>query len=103
MEKTYKVSGMTCNGCREHVEKSIAQLSEVEEVSVNLDNKEAVISSEQEIPISKLHEVVQGDNDRYDIHIPGKEPDELVPFPAIKKEKAYSRCYLLLSHALRGR
>jgi Cu2+-exporting ATPase len=87
MEKTYKVSGMTCNGCREHVEKSIAQLSEVEEVSVNLDNKEAVISSEQEIPIFKLHEAVQGDNDRYDIHIPGEEPDELVPFPTIKKKK----------------
>jgi heavy metal translocating P-type ATPase len=86
MEQTYKVSGMTCNGCREHVEKNLAQLEGVEDVHVNLERKEAEIKSNKSFSITQLHEAVQSDTDRYDIHMPGEEPDELIAFPTIKRK-----------------
>lgn len=86
MENTYKILGMTCNGCREHVEKNLSKMEGVKDVSVDLAKKEAVVTSDEAISISQLHQALQSDTDRYDIHVPGEEPDELVPMPTIKKK-----------------
>jgi len=39
-----KVEGMSCSHCKAAVEKALKEISGVEEVQVNLDDKEVVVS-----------------------------------------------------------
>ena len=50
MKTTFKISGMTCNGCRSTVENKLSSLDGVDNVQVNLTNGEAIVYSK--IPIS---------------------------------------------------
>ena len=43
MKHTYHIHGMTCNGCRSHVEKTLLKVKSVSNVSVNLEKEEATI------------------------------------------------------------
>lgn len=54
MINTYKVLGMTCNGCKASVEDSLSQLVNVESVSVNLETEEAIISMSSPIQLKTL-------------------------------------------------
>jgi len=38
MKHTYYIQGMTCNGCRGHVEKTLSKVKDVSNVAVNLEN-----------------------------------------------------------------
>ncbi|WOK07280.1 heavy metal translocating P-type ATPase [Imperialibacter roseus] len=84
MKHTYKISGMTCNGCRSHVEKMLKAVEGISDVSVDLANKEAVVQMESHVPIETLKEALQKDGDRYDIHLPGSH-EHHHPMPKIKK------------------
>lgn len=44
MNQTLKISGMTCNHCKMHVEKALRGVSGVESVSVDLEKAEAVVT-----------------------------------------------------------
>jgi Cu+-exporting ATPase len=59
MEQTYHITGMSCNGCRTHVE---AALNKIEGVSaaVTLNPPEAKISTTNPIPAEKLFAAVAG-------------------------------------------
>ncbi|WKB80226.1 heavy metal translocating P-type ATPase [Cellulophaga lytica] len=72
MKHTYHIHGMTCNGCRGHVEKTLANVEGVTNASVNLDKAEAIIESESHIPINTFKEVLKKDGDRYSIHNVGE-------------------------------
>ena len=39
VEKLYSISGMTCNGCKEHVQEALKSVSGVDDVLVNLEEK----------------------------------------------------------------
>lgn len=54
MTHNYKIEGMTCSSCKRSVQESLQQLENVEEVEVNLENGEALISMKQHIPIEVL-------------------------------------------------
>ena len=54
MKHTYKITGMTCNGCKASIEKYISSIDNVLAVDVNLEEGEAVISMSQHIPLSIL-------------------------------------------------
>ena len=54
MKKTYHITGMTCNGCRSSVEKALSELPEIEQVVVQLEQSEAVVHSENEVPLMML-------------------------------------------------
>ena len=56
--KTYKISGMTCEGCVSSVEERLSKLPKVNSVKVDLEKAEAVISSEAPIEISSMSEVL---------------------------------------------
>ena len=56
MLHTYKISGMTCNGCRSHVEKTLSEVEGVQKASVDLEKAEATIEMESHIPIEKFQE-----------------------------------------------
>jgi len=54
MKHTYHIHGMTCNGCRSHVEETLSKIQGVNKVSVNLEKAEATIEMDSPIPRSCL-------------------------------------------------
>lgn len=58
MTHTYIIEGMTCNGCRTDVEKRLSGVEGVQEVSVNLEKKEAVILTSNHVPLAAFKEVL---------------------------------------------
>ncbi|BAW79458.1 heavy metal transport/detoxification protein [Candidatus Nitrosoglobus terrae] len=44
MEKTYKVDGMTCNGCAKSVERAITTAATTAIVKVNLEKKQITVT-----------------------------------------------------------
>ncbi len=58
MKHTYKISGMTCAGCKASVEKHLNELEEVTAVSVDLEKGEAEISMRNHIEIETLQKAL---------------------------------------------
>ena len=58
MTHVYTVTGMTCSGCKASVEKAIQSIDSVTEVSVNLEQSEAVVSMTNHISIKKLQDTL---------------------------------------------
>ena len=56
MKHSYHIHGMTCNGCRNHVEETLSKVEGVSEATVDLDKAEATIEMESHIPIEKFQE-----------------------------------------------
>jgi cation transport ATPase len=54
MIHTYSVSGMTCSNCKASVEKALRNLEHVEDVAVDLESSQVVITMSQHISVSKL-------------------------------------------------
>jgi len=54
MKTTFKISGMTCNGCRSTVENKLSCLDGVDNVQVNLTNGEAIVYSKNPISFSLI-------------------------------------------------
>ena len=72
MKHTYHIHGMTCNGCRSHVEKTLSQVQGVTNTSVNLEKAEATIEMESHIPIETFQKAMKEDGDAYSIHKSGE-------------------------------
>ena len=68
MKHTYHIHGMTCNGCRSHVEETLSKVNGVSKASVNLEKAEANIEMESHIPIEIFQEALKKDGGRYRIH-----------------------------------
>ena len=54
MKSTFKISGMTCNGCKSTVESKLSSLDGVYDVQVDLTNNEAIIFSKNPISFSLI-------------------------------------------------
>lgn len=72
MTHTYKVTGMTCNGCRNHVEETLSKVQGVSKATVNLEKAEVIIEMEEHIPIETFQEALKKDGGRYSIHKQGE-------------------------------
>jgi Cu+-exporting ATPase len=72
MKHTYHIHGMTCNGCRSHVEETLSNIEGVSKASVNLEKAEAVIEMTSHIPIETFQDALKKDGGRYTIHILGE-------------------------------
>ncbi len=81
MAHIYKITGMTCNGCRSHVEKNLNEVEGVTKASVNLEKAEAVIEMESHIIIEKFQEALKNAGGNYQIFMPGE----------VLAEKAFSK------------
>ncbi|AUS06830.1 heavy metal translocating P-type ATPase [Pseudotamlana carrageenivorans] len=68
MKHTYKIQGMSCNGCRSHVEKTLSEVEGVSEVSVDLEKAEATINMVNHIPLETFQEALKNDGGPYAIH-----------------------------------
>ncbi|MFM6975740.1 MAG: heavy metal translocating P-type ATPase [Sphingobacteriaceae bacterium] len=70
MKHSYSIHGMTCNGCRKHVEETFSKVKGVSGVQVDLANATATIEMEQHIPLSILQDALKKDGSSYTIHHP---------------------------------
>lgn len=73
MKHTYKVQGMSCNGCRSHVEQALNNIEGVKQADVDLDQAEAVIEMDHHIDIQTLQHAVKEAGGQYSIHEAGHE------------------------------
>lgn len=73
MQHTYKVYGMTCNGCKSHVEQVLNELDGVSKATVNLDKGEAVVEMDSHIPIEDFQKVFEDEGGSYTIALPDDE------------------------------
>ena len=71
MTHTYKIHGMTCNGCRSHVEKTLSEVEGVVNAEVLLEEKKAIIEMENHISIEKFQEALKNDGGGYSIFTEG--------------------------------
>ncbi|QYJ69351.1 heavy metal translocating P-type ATPase [Flavobacterium litorale] len=72
MKHTYHMHGMTCNGCRNHVEETLSKVEGVSKAIVNLEKAEATIEMASHIPIETFQEALKNDGGRYSIHKQGE-------------------------------
>ncbi|MFB9053097.1 heavy metal translocating P-type ATPase [Formosa undariae] len=72
MKHIYHIQGMTCNGCRSHVEKILSEVAGVSKVSVDLEKAEATIEMESHIPIETFQEALKNNGGKYSIHKQGE-------------------------------
>ena len=73
MKHTYNIIGMTCNGCRSHVEKALQEVPGVTQVSVDLERSRAEIEMEKHIPLEEFQKKLAEGGDRYQIGLPEQE------------------------------
>ena len=73
MKHTYHIHGMTCNGCRSHVEKTLSEVDGVSNASVNLEKEVAIIEMESHIPIETFQKALKNDGGSYSIHSSASE------------------------------
>jgi len=72
LKHTYHIYGMTCNGCRNHVQETLVKVKGVTVVSVDLEKEEATIEMENHIPIDKLQEALKNGGGGYSIYEQGE-------------------------------
>ena len=72
MKHTYSIHGMTCNGCRNHVEETLSKVEGVSKVSVDLEKAVAIVEMEHHISIERFQEALKEDGGTYSIHQQGE-------------------------------
>ncbi|WP_417871964.1 HAD-IC family P-type ATPase, partial [Winogradskyella sp.] len=77
MKHIYHIHGMTCNGCRSHVEETLSKVKGVSKATVNLEKAEATIEMESHIPLETFQEALKNDGGRYSIHKQGEHHHHL--------------------------
>ncbi|MEE9374638.1 MAG: heavy metal translocating P-type ATPase [Saprospiraceae bacterium] len=73
MKHTYHINGMTCNGCRSHVEKILYQVDGVSCATVDLKKEEAILEMKSHIPINYLREALNNGGGKYSIYSEGEK------------------------------
>ena len=76
MKHTYHIHGMTCNGCRTHVEKTLSKVDGVTRASVDLEKAEATIEMESHILIETFQKALAADGGSYSINKLGEHHHE---------------------------
>ncbi len=84
MTHTYTVTGMTCNGCKASVEKALQSLEHVTDVSVDLENDEAIVTMSQHISTDTLQDALSS---KYNIEEKNKEKNVFASASTIEEEK----------------
>lgn len=71
MKHTYHIEGMSCNGCRKHVEDLLRVQPGVSDVQVDLNEKRAIVTMEHHLSLESLQKAFSDDGGRYQIHAEG--------------------------------
>ncbi|WP_340077733.1 heavy metal translocating P-type ATPase [Leptobacterium sp. I13] len=73
MKHTYHIHGMTCNGCREHVEDALNSVKGVVCAAVDLKNASATIEMDTHVSLKKLQESLTQAGGNYTIALLGEK------------------------------
>ncbi len=73
MKHHYKIQGMTCQGCRKNVEKTLNSVSGVELATVDLEKAEATIQMDEHIELNTFQKAMEDAGGHYTISLPGDE------------------------------
>lgn len=73
MRHSYQVQGMTCNGCRVHVQEALSGVIGVIKARVDLDQGTASIEMDSHIQLDKFQKALDGINGHYTISLPGEK------------------------------
>ncbi|CAZ95223.1 heavy metal translocating P-type ATPase [Zobellia galactanivorans] len=77
MKETYHIHGMSCNGCRAHVEQTLSNVEGVAKVSVDLKKAEAVVEMDDQLSLADLQVAMEKDGGHYSIHELGAHHHEV--------------------------
>jgi len=91
--RTFPINGMTCSGCKSHVQQILVKLDNVSDVSVDLEKAEATIDMKPEIPIEKFQDALQKDGDTYSIFNAGQRLKRVEKKPQRNQEKGKGSFY----------
>lgn len=83
MKHTYHIEGMSCMGCRQHVEDELNKVPGVRQVMVDLEKQEAVVEMEEHISLSALQKALSEGGGNYEIML----PEDKKKIPKDKKVK----------------
>lgn len=72
MKHTYHIHGMSCNGCKTHVEQTLSAVKGVEKVVVDLENAEALVEANGKVSLKTLQKAMEKDGGHYSIHKVGE-------------------------------
>ncbi|MEZ5008285.1 MAG: heavy metal translocating P-type ATPase [Chitinophagales bacterium] len=97
MKHTYIIKGMTCNGCRSHVEETLSKVEGVSSAQVDLEKKEAIIEMDNHIHLETFKKALQEDGGRYSIFLPGEEDKAEAP-PKIPENENGNGIYYCPMH-----
>ena len=73
MKHTYKITGMTCTGCKTNVESALNNLKEITKVTADLKKEEVVLEMASHVSIEKLQETLLKAGLHYTIEMPNME------------------------------
>ncbi len=76
MKQIYSIQGMSCNGCKNHVQQALSKAPGVNEVAVDLDKAEAEIDMSFHLSISSIQEALKEAGEQYSIHISGDHSNQ---------------------------
>lgn len=74
MKHIYTISGMSCMGCKAHVQEALQKVEGVTNATVDLENAKASIEMEQHIPIEAFQNALKEVGGNYSIHTDGEKP-----------------------------
>ena len=86
MKHTYKISGMTCLGCKTSVEGALSNLKAITNVTVDLKKEEVIIEMTSHVSLEKLQETLMKAGLHYTIEMPGHEKHQVASGSAVKEE-----------------
>src|SRR5690606_23406632 len=74
MKHAYIVTGMSCGGCKSHVEHALNSIEGVESVQVELESGKVTIEMSHHIELTELQNALEGSS--YQIHLPDSAPSK---------------------------
>ncbi len=86
MKHTYTITGMTCNGCRAHVENTLKEVKGVSNAHVDLEKAEAEIEMNSHIELKQFQKALREDGGGYQIYNPGEAPSANNREPVIEAD-----------------
>ena len=81
MKHTYKISGMTCVGCKSNIEDALNDMKEITKAEANLRNNEVTLEMTTHVSLEKLQETLLLAGLHYTIEMPGHEKHTKVKKP----------------------
>lgn len=92
MKHNYKISGMSCNGCKSHVEKALSEVEGVSKVEVSLENKSATIEMDKHVSLTTFQDALKESGGNYSIHHPDDKIEEEKPKEVKEKGSGVYYC-----------